>query len=153
MFILLALSLVAAGDSAAGDSAAVADRPPAPGEKMLQSRLLAPCCYVQTLDVHESDSAQELRLEIRRRLYEGETVEAVEQSLVLRYGERVRAAPPSDPMRVVAPVLLVLAAVAAAGVIVVLRRWRRASAAHKPAPASPPDAYDERLDAELKALD
>ena len=54
--------------------------PPAPGERALEGRLLAPCCYQGTLDVHESESAAALRMRIRGRLHAGETVEAVEAS-------------------------------------------------------------------------
>jgi cytochrome c-type biogenesis protein CcmH len=130
--------------------------PPAPGERALEGRLLAPCCYTQTLDLHESDAAWDLRLEIRRRLYGGESVEAVEQSLLDRYGEQLRAVPAKDPMHVLAPAMLVIAGLAGVSVLQLLRRWRRRSqraVVLVPFPAAAADAYDERLDAELRDID
>jgi cytochrome c-type biogenesis protein CcmH len=129
--------------------------PPAPGERGLSSRLLAPCCNTQTLDAHESEPAQTLRLEIRGRLYAGEPVESVEASIVERYGERIRAAPRHDPLRLVAAGVLTAIALAGAALLHVLRRWRRVEPelALAPALAAPPDAYDARLDAELSELD
>jgi cytochrome c-type biogenesis protein CcmH len=130
--------------------------PPAPGERALEGQLLAPCCYTQTLDLHESDAARELRLEIRRRLYAGESVEAIERSLMARYGERLRAAPAKDPMQVVAPAMLVVAGLAGISVLQLLRRWRRRSqraVVLVPLPAAAADAYDELLDAELRDID
>jgi cytochrome c-type biogenesis protein CcmH len=155
--VLLALSLLAG--VAAAEPALTREQlsamPPAPGERALEGRLRAPCCNTQTLDGHESEPARALKLQIRARLYAGETVESVEQSIVDRYGEGIRATPPRDPMRLVAAGLF--AAMAAAGVALtrVLRRWKR-QAATRTAPAiapGPRDAYDERLDSELEALD
>ncbi|MFT3767623.1 MAG: cytochrome c-type biogenesis protein CcmH [Minicystis sp.] len=131
-------------------------RPPAPGERALEGRLLAPCCWQGTLDAHESEPAAALRMQIRGRLYAGETVEAVEASLVRAYGERIRATPVHDPLPFVVGALVVVSALGALGVLRVLRRWRRAAApaTHAPslAPATP-DAYDARLDDELARLE
>jgi cytochrome c-type biogenesis protein CcmH len=135
----------------------VASLPAMPGERALEGRLLAPCCWAQTLDVHESGLSRELRLEIRRRLHAGERVEAIEQDLVARYGERLRATPRADVLREVSA--LVMLALGLAGVVALLgvRRWQaRASKEGAPAMAAVEqarDAEDERLDAELDALD
>ena len=59
----------------------------------LIERLRAPCCWQQTLDVHASPIAAELRAEIRTRVAAGEDVPTIEADLVQRYGERVRAVP------------------------------------------------------------
>lgn len=59
----------------------------------LEERLLAPCCYKQTLQIHESPKASELRREIRERLVKGETVDAIEADMVRRFGPEVRAIP------------------------------------------------------------
>jgi cytochrome c-type biogenesis protein CcmH len=122
---------------------------------VVSSRVLAPCCYEQTLDVHESPLASALRDEIRTRLRAGERPAEVEASLVARYGERVRAVPrdhdPRDPMLA----LVVLAmAFAAAMLVRATRRWnRRAPAAPAGTTAQSRDAMDARIDDELHALD
>jgi cytochrome c-type biogenesis protein CcmH len=135
----------------------VEDKPPAPGERALEGRILAPCCYTQTLDVHQSEPARDLRLEIRRRLYAGERVEAIEQSLVDRYGERLRAVAAGDPMGWIAAVLLLVMSLAGLLVLQLLRRWQsrsqHASGMMEPLSMAAVDADDERLDAELRDLD
>lgn len=131
-------------------------RPPAPGERALEGRLLAPCCYQGTLDVHESEPAATLRMQIRGRLYAGETVEEVEASLIREYGERIRATPARDPLPFVVAGLFVMSALGALGVWRVLRRWRRAAEPTAQASAlapTAPDAYDARLDDELAELE
>ncbi len=59
----------------------------------LEERLLAPCCYKQTLQIHESPKASELRREIRERLGRGDSVDAIEADMVRRFGPEVRAIP------------------------------------------------------------
>ena len=59
----------------------------------LEERLLAPCCYKQTLQSHESPKASELRREIRERLGKGDTVDIIEADMVRRFGPEVRAIP------------------------------------------------------------
>ncbi|MGK3993756.1 cytochrome c-type biogenesis protein CcmH [Sorangium sp. So ce1024] len=148
----------AAPPAAQGQTAAeLVDPAPAPGERALAARLLAPCCWDQTLDVHESEVARDLRREIRARLRRGEAADAIERDLVARHGERLRAAPSSDLLGKIALGMILGIAVAFLGVFGLLRSWRRS--APQPAPpstavATPPrDAYDERLDAELLERD
>jgi len=119
-------------------------------ERVLEGRLLAPCCWVQTLDVHESPLAGELRSEVHARLHAGEAVSVVEADLVARYGERIRAVPAgSDPRRGIG--------LASAGLVVVtgalllwlfVRRVRRGRAT-TPQLVTRRDDYDRRLDEEL----
>ena len=59
----------------------------------LEERLLAPCCYKQTLQIHESPLASQLRHEMKDRLVKGETVDTIEADMVKRYGPEVRAIP------------------------------------------------------------
>ncbi|XXX82230.1 cytochrome c-type biogenesis protein CcmH [Sorangium sp. So ce134] len=138
-------------------AAEIVDATPAPGEKALAARLLAPCCWNQTLDVHESEMASELRREIRARLRRGEAADAIESDLVARYGDRLRAAPSSGVLGKVALGLMVGIAATFLGVFALLRSWRRGAA--QPAPSSGAvaapvrDEYDERLDDELRARD
>jgi cytochrome c-type biogenesis protein CcmH len=157
--VLVAVSLALTASTTAvgqpGSREELSARPPAPGERGLEARLLAPCCYQGTLDAHESELAHALRMEIRSRLYAGETVEAVEQSLVQQYGERIRARPAHDPWSVVVAALLAASALAGLGVARVLRRWQRATTP-EPTPELTPaalDAYDARLDAELAEME
>ncbi|MFO0650835.1 MAG: cytochrome c-type biogenesis protein CcmH [Polyangiales bacterium] len=122
--------------------------------RVVTSRLLAPCCYQQTLDVHESPLATALRAEVDARLRAGQSPAQVEARLVARYGERVRAVPRDhDPRGYVLALVAVAMAVAAGVLLRATRRWSR-PAATAAAPATVPrDALDERLDEELRALE
>ncbi len=135
-----------------------------PGAERLEGRLLAPCCWAQTLDIHGSEIANALRREIRRRLKAGETADAIEASLVARYGERIRAVPDRVPLDKMGGVGWLGVALAAAFIGVVLWRWRRRGAvldagydskgelSTKPNP-DVSEASDDRLDSELHRLD
>lgn len=60
------------------------------------AHLLAPCCWRETLDVHASPLADQLRAEVRRREAAGESPEAIESALVARYGPRLRTHVPES---------------------------------------------------------
>ncbi|WP_437741321.1 cytochrome c-type biogenesis protein CcmH [Sorangium sp. So ce1504] len=129
------------------------DSTPAPGERALAARLLAPCCWDQTLDVHESELARDLRREIHARLRRGEVADAIEQDLVARYGERLRAAPSSGTLGQVALGLMLGIAVTFLGIFALLRSWRSNAAQAAPSGGTVTaarDEYDERLDDELR---
>jgi cytochrome c-type biogenesis protein CcmH len=130
----------------------------------LEQRLRAPCCWNQTLDVHSSEVSQELRGEIRTRLRRGETPEEIEADMVSRYGERILAVPPDNPLGTFALVALLLAFGAGAAVVFMGMRWRkRGGGGDGPSKGGDggkgsgsdkkekdQDEWDARLDAELK---
>jgi cytochrome c-type biogenesis protein CcmH len=139
------LVLAACGDARPTEVAAA---------KRIEGRLYAPCCWKQTLDIHASPLADELRAEIARRSAAGEAEAAIEDDLAHRYGERIRAAPTRfDPDGVAWG----LAGFAGLGGVFVwwwARRRRVETAAPAPSPPSPRDeALNDRLDDELRELD
>ena len=129
------------------------------GASRLEGRIMAPCCWNQTIDIHGSEPATELRREIRKRLKAGESAEAIEASFVKRYGPKILAVPDSSPLGSLATFLaLAFGGVGVAGYFM-LRRWSRAGKgsdakkAEKAAPApAKPDALDARLDRELSEI-
>lgn len=133
-----------------------------PGAAELEGRIIAPCCWTQTIDIHGSEISTTLRQEIRERLSKGESAESIETSLVERYGPKIRAVPPGSHLGSMSGVMALSLGAAGIGAVVLLRRWQRRS--RKPAAASakggsaPPPAkgdpaLDARLDAELAQLD
>ena len=122
----------------------------------IERRVLAPCCYRQTLAEHESDLARALRLEVRRRVARGESSTVIEDDLAHRYGEAVRAMPRGwDPRALLAAIIAIALAVGG----LVLRRLVCARPDVRAAPqepaASPGEnrAYEAQLDDELIDID
>jgi cytochrome c-type biogenesis protein CcmH len=130
------------------------------GATSLEARLLAPCCWNQTLDMHGSEVASDLRREIRRRLAAGESSAAIEADIVERYGEKIRAVPPGSPLGKTASILAIAMGAAGVSAIFLLLRWRRRSAAavaqekseHRKAGADKRDRLDDQIDAELERM-
>ncbi len=131
-----------------------------PGAKALEGRIMAPCCWQQTIDIHGSEIGNELRREIRTRLKAGETPEAIEKDFVARYGPKILAVPPDNPLVNVASVAslgFVAAGVSAAFMLV---RWKRRSGVgaaddepkKKKKAAEKRDELDEQIDRELDNL-
>ncbi|MFO0682004.1 MAG: cytochrome c-type biogenesis protein CcmH [Sandaracinus sp.] len=125
--------------------------------RALEERLIAPCCGVQTLDVHDSPSARELRAEILERLRRGEPSERIEDDLAARYGEQIRAVPRgSDPRELTGASLVAGLLLSLLALTIAARGWTRRATTRRasvPERASPRDALDDRLDEELAALD
>ena len=125
-----------------------------PGASALEGRIMAPCCWTQTIDIHGSEIANDLRREIRKRLRSGETSDAIEASLVGRYGEKILAVPPGSPLKTLATLLVLGMVGAGGGALLMLKRWRGRALAPAGLPKGKPNAQlDARLDAELRALD
>ncbi len=148
---LLAVALLTLPRLAYGDDAAQAG--------VVEGHLLAPCCYLQTLDTHQSELADTLRAEVRSRIAAGETPTRIEDDFAARYGERVRAVPRDHDRRHYVVVVFGLAlALGALLLVFLLRRWRTPPAARSPdalpiASTDAVDAYDARLDEELRDFD
>lgn len=103
--------------------ASVAHADLASDEAILEGRLMAPCCNVQTLDVHASPLADELRAEVHRRLLAGEAPAVIEKDLISRFGETMRAAPHGRDTRTdFAFGVAAIALAAAVGAVAYLRR-------------------------------
>jgi cytochrome c-type biogenesis protein CcmH len=131
---------------------------PAPGEHELEGRLFAPCCWTQTLDIHESGIAETLRREIRERLRAGERSADVEADLVSRYGAQILAVPTGrDPREQIVWLTLGGMGLVLVGLFLAARRWARGSTdsvAHAAVSETvvEPDAIDARIEAELEKL-
>jgi cytochrome c-type biogenesis protein CcmH len=133
------------------------------GASRLEGRIMAPCCWTQTIDIHGSEPAYELRREIRKRLKAGESADAIEASFVQRYGQRILAVPDSSPLGGLATGLAVAFGGAGVAGYLMLKRWSRAGRAsgaardqkkaEKATVSSAKDAaLDERLDRELSEI-
>jgi cytochrome c-type biogenesis protein CcmH len=129
------------------------------GAAELEGKIIAPCCWTQTIDIHGSPVSTELRQEIRQRLSAGESSEDIERSLVQRYGPKILAVPAGSRLGSAGGMLVVVMAAAGVGAVVLLRRWQRRSKPLDEKPEKRPEprpgdaALDARIDAELASLD
>lgn len=140
---LIVSSVVAlAAPGAVVDARAAGERPTSEqverAAHALEDRLVAPCCWRETLRSHASPVADQLRAEVRERLGNGEAPSAVEADLVRRYGPRIRAFSAGwDPRRTIGVVGGVLLVGALGGVVWSMRRRRVRAGAPVSAPATP----------------
>ncbi len=168
----VAVVLALGGASRAAAETSVDTTSPVQGEKTLEGRLLAPCCWTQTVDIHDSEIARSMRAEIRRRLMGGESQDAIEADFVARYGERIRAVPNGTSLTRMGVWLSILLAVGGLGAGIVVVRWARKGRGDRNEPAAPTgsessqgaqpgegnrkrsarDDWDERLDDEIEDM-
>jgi len=59
----------------------------------LQHKLLAPCCYTESIAEHRSEVALQMREEVRRMVQEGKSDQEILDYYKARYGMRVLAEP------------------------------------------------------------
>ena len=114
-----ALLLAAAG--------VAAETPPLESRaRLLERKLMAPCCFTQTIDQHESEAARAMRAELRQLLAQGLTDEQVLDHYVGRHGPRILAVPPAQGFgRLLYWVPSLVTAVLLAAVCLLLRSWYR----------------------------
>jgi cytochrome c-type biogenesis protein CcmH len=127
-----------------------------PGASAIEGRLMAPCCWTQTIDIHDSEIALSMRHEIRRRLRNGESADAIQASFVERYGPKIMAVQPNSQLKNVFIGLSVVMGGAGIAAAMMLGRWRKqTTAARGPAtkPSAARDKWDDELDKELEELD
>ncbi|HET7545090.1 MAG TPA: cytochrome c-type biogenesis protein CcmH [Polyangiaceae bacterium] len=130
-----------------------------PGASALEGRLMAPCCWMQTIDIHGSPISLSMRHEIRRRLRNGESVEAIQASFVERYGTKILAVQEGSQLRNLFIGLALAMGGAGVAAALMVGRWRKRSLTQsgtkdgKNAPPAARDQWDEKLDAELKQLE
>lgn len=94
--------------------------------RRIEARLVAPCCFAQTVADHYSDVAQHIKVEIRRRLAEGVSETQILADYVQVYGERILAEPQAQGFNLMAYWVPPLAFVAGlSSVLLFLSRWRK----------------------------
>jgi cytochrome c-type biogenesis protein CcmH len=121
--------------------------------RAIDAKLVAPCCFMQQVSVHQSAAAEEVKADVRRRLIAGETRQQILDAYVAQYGKHILAEPPAEGFDLALYVLPPIGLVASLGLIAwLIRRLSHPPAiAATAAPAS--GDIDARLDEELRDLD
>lgn len=144
--VLLALGVIAAGCGSGPEHDPAHE---------LETRLLAPCCWRQTLADHDSPLATALRAEIAEQVRAGVSPAAIEAGFVERYGPRILALGTSgtDPRWIIGAGAALAALAGAIALVVIGRRRPRASTVAPAAATADEGAYGDRLDDELAYVD
>jgi len=93
--------------------------------KRIQDRFLAPCCWQQSVAVHDSEIAKQMRVEIASMVATGKSEEQIVDVYVARYGERILREPRGAKRWWLTLVPLVSIALATAGLLLFLRRQKK----------------------------
>ena len=106
--------------------------------KRIQDRLLAPCCWQQSVAVHDSDIARQMRAEIARLKASGKNEEQIVEVYVARYGERILREPRGAKRwwSILVPITMI--ALATGGLVLFLRRQQKRLAFEADAAGLPP---------------
>jgi cytochrome c-type biogenesis protein CcmH len=131
-----------------------------PEARAIEAMLVAPCCWMQQVSLHQSEAATKIKEEIRVSLREGRTRQQILDGYVATYGPRILIEPPARGFGVslyVLPAIPLLATALLDGMVV--RRFT-ARGTRSPRPpeqaggaAAEDAALSDKLDDELRELD
>ncbi len=126
-----------------------------PLQRELEYEIMAPCCYGSPVGDHESEAAQQVKVQIAQLLAEGKTKEEILDMYVAIYGERILARPRAQGFNLMAyivpPLLLVVG-----GLFLFYYLNRVTSPAARPVSANRESYSDEffsKIEKEMKELD
>jgi len=102
----------------------------------LESTLMAPCCYTQTIGEHRSAEAEQMREEVEAMVAGGRTEEQVKNFYRAKYGETILVVPEGKTGKVAYGVPIALGAVALLLLITLIRRSQLRHQAQIPQQAS-----------------
>ena len=122
----------------------------------IAGKLMSPCCWTQTVDVHTSDISQEMQQEIRDLLRSGKKKDEIIAHYVSLYGTRILAIPPASGFNLAVFVLPSLFFILGGwSVFYVVKHWKtgRVVEAVKLEAAEIEAGYAERLALDLRKRD
>jgi len=125
------LILTVAGISATPTDADSPDR-----AARIEDQLLAPCCYAESVRVHRSELAAQMRIEIRRAVGAGLSDQKILDAYVARYGLRILREPVGARRAWLYAVVLTALAGGFLTMVLAIRKSRKRSQAE---PATAPD--------------
>jgi cytochrome c-type biogenesis protein CcmH len=104
---------------------------PTERERALQNKLVAVCCWNESIAFHRSDTALQMRVELRQLIDQGRTDAEILDWFKTKYTGRVLMEPEGTKSAVAYALPVAAVAIGLFLVILLLRRWTRAT----PAPA------------------
>ncbi len=123
--------------------------------KRIAGKLISPCCWKQTVDVHPSSASDKINAEIREALDQGQTEEQIIDRFVAKYGERILAVPKPSGFNLM--LWIIPASVLLIGSLALAMFLRFVSNSKKDRGEEKqqniPDSELERVERELKEMD
>ena len=104
----------------------------------IQERFMAPCCWQESVAIHRSEIAGEMRAEIARMVAGGRSEDQIVDFYVARYGERILREPRGSKRWWLTLVPLASIALATSGLVFFLRRQQNIPALAADAADLPP---------------
>jgi cytochrome c-type biogenesis protein CcmH/NrfF len=98
----------------------------------IEEQLLAPCCYAESVRVHRSQTAADMRAEIQRAVAAGQSDREILDGYIARYGLRILREPEGARRSWLHGVLFAVLTGGILGVVLVLRRMRKKALAAPP---------------------
>jgi cytochrome c-type biogenesis protein CcmH len=90
--------------------------------RMVEERLLAPCCYTQSIAEHGSNIARQMRTEVTRMVAEGRTEEEIVSHYRTLYGDRILIVPDGMTGKILFSLPVLISWFAFAILLVVVRK-------------------------------
>jgi cytochrome c-type biogenesis protein CcmH len=113
--------------------------------RQLQDKLLAPCCYSESLAVHRSELAAKLRSDIRNAVAAGKSDREIIDGYVAQYGLRILREPEGERSTWLHVIPIVAVLLGMLCVLLVLKRLRGSPKPKAAVPAGPQVDVDEDL--------
>ena len=121
--------------------------------RRLEHRLMAPCCYSQTIDVHMSQEAFDMRSEVEAMVAAGKSESEIVAYYKAKYGETILVVPDGATGKVAFAVPVLAALIGTIFLGWFLRRGTSvnlsASAVAQPAPELPPAELIHKIRSEV----
>ncbi len=124
--------------------------------RQLETKLIAPCCWMQQVSLHQSAASDEIKENIRVMLASGQTSQQILDYYVARYGDRILAEPPARGFSASLYVLPWFFLAGSVGLVVfIVRRLKTPEPELRPSaqPADLNGTEADRVDEELRNLE
>lgn len=115
-YVLVSLPFLAYGDAPQARQARI---------ERLEAAVLAPCCYTQTVALHQSEIAVKMRLEIERWVQEGRADDEILATYAKQYGGKVLVDPDTLPRGWMLLVPWAIVGLATLGAAWIVWRWHK----------------------------
>lgn len=91
----------------------------------IDGKLIAPCCWTQTVALHESQKAEEIKMQTRLLIAQGKGESEIIDGFVSQYGEQILASPRASGFNWLAYLIpFAVLVVGLGGIAVLVGRWR-----------------------------